>query len=203
MSLKIFLDLDRTLYRTDLGTQLIWQRIASKFSDVDASRELGRQSEFYVHEGNSYPYNMRAHLVSLGLEADQVYEYLRRTEIADGRLEYEGVGELVSWARSAGEVSILTYGYDDYQRLKAALCPSIADLGVITTLKPKGDFLRTIQGDAWLVDDKPVGNELPANVRFIQVVFDRAMGSKDTESIEPMWLRADSLFEALKMLQNS
>lgn len=201
MSLKIFLDLDRTLYKTDLGTQLIWQEIARRFPGINDRRELGRQNEFYVFDGDSYAYDMRAHLTSLGLDADRVMDYLSRSEIADGRLEYEGANELVSWAREVGEVAILTYGYDDYQRMKASLCPSINGVEIITTLKPKGDFFKTIQGEAWLVDDKPIGDELPEHVRFVQLLHsDEGEVSPDESS---PWYRVDSLRAVLDILQKN
>lgn len=201
MSLKIFLDLDRTLYRTDLGTRLIWREIARGFPVVDDTHELARQDEFYVHDGDSYAYDMRAHLVSLGLDEGEVFEHVRRSETADGRLEYEGVDELVSWAREVGEVAILTYGYDDYQRMKASLCPSINGVEIITTLRPKGDFFKTIQGEAWLVDDKPIGDELPEHVRFVQVLHsDEGEVSPDESS---PWYRVDSLRAVLDILQKN
>lgn len=199
MSLVVYLDLDRTLYRTNLGGRLIWEQIGSVNPRVDWMVEHGRQRDFYVHEGDLYAYDLTAHLRSLGLDEQQVYADLRSSQIADGRLEYDGVSRLVSWIGGRGDVAVLTYGVDDYQKLKASLCPSLENVEVITTLRPKGEYLAD-KGQVWLVDDKPIGDELPAGVRFIQV----HMADKDSRPpASELGKVSTSLQGVLEILQNN
>ena len=170
MSLVVYLDLDRTAYNTDLSGRLIWQEIANNFG-VDGSHEYDRQRQFYVYNDESYAYDLSAHLLDLGLSTDSVYGYLRQSSLADGRLEYLGLAEFVSWVRRRGEIKVLTYGVDDYQRLKASLCPSLNGVEIITTLGSKAEYLAN-KGEVWLIDDKFMANDLPPNVRFLWMLQD-------------------------------
>ena len=172
MALTVFLDLDRTLFQTDLFDELRWELLAQWYPEViDLPSEWARQREFYVYHGELYFYDFTAHMAALGLEVDEVYERLRTSELADGRLEYEGVRALVEWIRERGDVRILTFGPEDYQSLKLALCPSLRDVPVHRTLEEKGGFFRSLAHDAadevWMVDDKLIP-ELPEYVHYVQ-----------------------------------
>ncbi|MEO7904489.1 MAG: hypothetical protein ABIR91_01700, partial [Candidatus Saccharimonadales bacterium] len=162
-----YLDLDRTLYRTSIAGVMVWQMISQYDPSIDTAAEHARQRQFYRHQADSYAYDLTAHLQSLRLNVADVYAMLRRSEIADGRLEYDGVADVVAFAAARGDVAVLTYGIDDYQRLKASLCPSLRGIPVITTLQPKGMYLKDTT-NALMVDDKAIGDELPGGVRFIQ-----------------------------------
>lgn len=177
MALTVFLDLDRTLFQTDLFDELRWELLAQWYPEViDLPSEWARQREFYVYHGELYFYDFTAHMAALGLEVDEVYERLRTSELADGRLEYEGVRALVEWARERGDVRILTFGPEDYQSLKLALCPSLRDVPVHRTLEEKGGFFRSLSHDAadevWMVDDKLIP-ELPEYVHDVQADVER------------------------------
>lgn len=165
-----YLDLDRTLYKTSEAAVIKWQVMGELYDQVDASYEHDRQGQFYRHDDQgSYSYDFTAQLKDIGLDPAEVYPRLRGTRLSDGRLEYDGVKDLIDELEPLGGVAILTYGVDDYQRFKASLCPSISGIEVITTLGEKGDYLQD-KGDVWLVDDKPLGDKLPENVSFIQVL---------------------------------
>ena len=111
---------------------------------IDLPSEWARQREFYVYHGELYFYDFTAHMTALGLDVNDVYERLRTSELADGRLEYEGVRALVEWARERGDVRILTFEPEDYQSLKLALCPSLRDVPVHRTLVKKFRWSRLI-----------------------------------------------------------
>lgn len=189
-----YLDLDRTLYKTDSAGAAKWRVICQAYPQVNNQAEYDRQQEFYVYSGDTYAYNFTAHVRSLGLNSAEVYDVIRRSDIADGRLEHEGVTELVSYAQSRGDVKVLTYGFDDYQNLKAALCPSIRGIEVITTLLPKGEYLHDVQ-NAWMVDDKAIGDELPSGVRFIQACLE---GQSYTDAAWPV---ATALPQVVTLMQ--
>lgn len=199
MSLTVFLDLDRTLFNTTAFGLEKWRFLGDTYPQIDGQREHANQHNFYVQDGDSYAYDFATHLEALNLKVDEVYMALLQSEIADGRLEYAGVSDLVAWIRRHGEVRVLTYGIDDYQRLKASLCPSLEGVEVITTLRPKGEYLAD-KGRAWLVDDKPIGNQLPAGVRFIQV----HMADKDSRPpASELGEVSTSLQGVLEILQNN
>lgn len=191
--LTTYLDLDRTLYRTNGAGAAKWCLVGQVHPQVNVAREFDRQRKFYQHNGDAYAYDFTAHLLSLDLDVAAVYAMLRRSELADGHLEYDGVADLVAWAQSQGAVKILTYGIDDYQRLKASLCPSLAGVEVITTLRPKGEYLRSEQ-NAWMVDDKPIGYTMPPGVRFIQACLE---GQDCTDA---PWPVAASLHQVLQLM---
>lgn len=167
----IYLDLDRTLYQTGIAGLGVWQKVSELYPQLRADDGHDRQHEFYIHTGDAYTYDFTAHVTAIGLDADEVYRKLRATELADGRFEYDGAGDLIEWARTLADVKVLTYGVDDYQRFKASLCPSLDGIHIETTLGEKAEYLKG-RGEVWLVDDKPLGDVLPENVRFIQACLD-------------------------------
>lgn len=171
MSLKLVLDLDRTLFRTSELDEAEWGLLGRQFG-IDSEVELARRTDFHVRTEKAYYYDFAAHVRAAGLGEEAVFAFLLQSTLADGRMEYDGVAELVAWARQRGTVHVLTYGPANYQQFKAALCPSLKEAEIITTLQSKGDYFREqrLTGEVWMVDDKPIGSDLPDGVRFIQTV---------------------------------
>ncbi|QJU07340.1 hypothetical protein FBF29_01315 [Candidatus Saccharibacteria bacterium oral taxon 488] len=169
MSLKLVLDLDRTLFRTSELDKAEWGLLGRQFG-IDSEAELARRTDFHVRTEKAYYYDFAAHVRAAGLDDEEAFSFLLQSALADGRMEYDGVAEVVAWARQRGTVHVLTYGPANYQRFKAALCPSLEGVEIITTLQPKGEYFREQcpTGEVWMVDDKPIGGDLPDGVRFIQ-----------------------------------
>lgn len=169
MSLKLVLDLDRTLFRTSELDKAEWGLLGRQFG-IDSEAELARRTDFHVRTEKAYYYDFAAHVRAAGLDDEEAFSFLLQSAPADGRMEYDGVAEVVAWARQRGTVHVLTYGPANYQRFKAALCPSLEGVEIITTLQPKGEYFREQcpTGEVWMVDDKPIGGDLPDGVRFIQ-----------------------------------
>ncbi len=95
-------------------------------------------------------------------------------------------------------MKILTFGADDYQRFKAALCPSLSGIEVITTLEPKTEILARIGavGD-WLVDDKEVA--IPAGMHFVRVMHgdgEESLVSSACGSLEQVMVRIRQTLDA-------
>ena len=190
MSLNLFLDLDRTLFRTSDLDEAEWGLLGQQFG-IDSEAELARRTNFYKYDEKAYYYDFAAHVQAAGLGEEAVFAFLLQSTLADGRMEYDGVAELVAWAKQCGTVHVLTYGPANYQRFKAALCPSLKEVEIITTLQPKGDYFREQcpTDEVWMVDDKPIGSELPDGVRFIQTA-----GYNDIAAPEdPAWPVATAL----------
>ena len=166
--MTFYIDLDRTSHRTD-RTDIIWRFCGRLFPvfDEDVAR---RYRDFMVTtEGDTYYYDLSTHLESVGLVPEEVYAKLLTTELADGRMQHDGLGELVATMKAKGTVKVLTYGPDRYQRFKAALCPALDGLEVLTTLEDKSIMLSDAGKESLLIDDKPVGARLPEGMHFIQV----------------------------------
>lgn len=167
--MNVYLDVDRTLFDTSKFDALRWELLGREYG---VSAEAGRssQQQFYRYSGDMYTYDFAAHMQNIGLDIEEAGSMLLRSELADGRLEYDGVGELVAWIQEQGMVRLLTYGMRDYQLLKIALCPSIKDLEVATTLDTKDTFFIQHPEPAVLLDDKPIREILPPHVTFVQSV---------------------------------
>lgn len=175
----VYLDLDRTLFNTPEMGQ-VWDYIASLYPE---SADAFDDAEKYFHYvDDMHYYDMSAHLESLGLDPAEVYAAVAQSELADGRLEEAGAKELIGMLRNLGyEPVVLTFGSDDYQRFKASLCPALQDVPVMATLRPKSEVLEERGEECWLVDDRPLGDELPGNVSFVQVSPDGAAVPYDAD----------------------
>lgn len=190
MSLKLVLDLDRTLFRTSELDEAEWGLLGRQFG-IDSEAELARRTDFHVRSEKAYYYDFAAHVRAAGLGEEAVFAFLLQSTLADGRMEYDGVAELVAWAKQCGTVHVLTYGPANYQRFKAALCPSLKEAEIITTLQSKGDYFREQcpTGEVWMVDDKPIGGDLPNGVRFIQTAEYNGIAAPE----HPAWPVATAL----------
>lgn len=192
----VYLDLDRTLIKTpDMG--MVWKYVGVIYPEVADGFE--NAEDYFHYIGDMHYYDMSAHLQSLGLEPTEVYQSVVHSEYADGRLEEEGAGDLISSLVALGyEPQVLTFGSDDYQRFKAALCPSLREIPVITTIRPKADVLEELGVECWLIDDRPLGDELPGNVSFIQVSPDRAAVPYDAQwTVKQSLGEVKAFFEAI------
>ena len=56
-----------------------------------------------------------------------------------------------------------------------------------------------LSGSAWMVDDKPIGDELPEGVRFVQTLVDDTV--RQGQGVVT-WPVAYTLADVLKTLQN-
>lgn len=165
----VYLDVDRTLYRTDDAAMVVWQLIAAWHPTIDPHVEYKRGVEFRVRgQKGLYYYDFTRHIENCGLDAAATYMALKASPIVDNSLLFPGAIELVSWLKVNSRAALLTYGSDDYQRLKISLCPALQGIPVYTTRQPKAEWLEATE-PCWLVDDKPIGDEVPSTVRFIQV----------------------------------
>ena len=162
MKPTFYLDLDRTIFHTERIDEFfpVIERIYP--NNAVLRNGYARREQYFVFphrkdgDEKTYYYDLAQQLSDAGLNIDEVFGVLRK-ELGDGRFEYRGVDELIRTLRAHGEVKILTYGEDVYQKFKASLCPSIAGIEVITTTKPKVDYLNLYAkpGD-WIIDDKVI-----------------------------------------------
>jgi hypothetical protein len=153
----------------------LFAAIAELYPDKPQLRgAYAERAQYYVFpfaskgDMKTYYHDVGRWISDEGLDINDVYRQLVTKGLGDGRFEFPGVRDLILELQRVGVVKILTFGADKYQRFKAALCPSLDGLEIITTLEPKTDVLGRIgkAGD-WLVDDKPVA--VPQGMNFVQV----------------------------------
>ena len=158
-----YLDLDRTIFRTDQIARFfpVLERLYPENSAIRTAYETRESYHVFPHlkEGDTrtYYYDLTSQLEYAGLDARRVFAELRATELGDGRFEYDGADELVRMLKTRGEVKVLTYGEDTYQKFKASLCPSLQGLEVVTTVELKVKYLNQHStAQDWIIDDKVI-----------------------------------------------
>ena len=136
-----------------------------------------KRADYYVFphkkdgDNVTYYHDIVSQLRAAGLNYQQVFDAIR-SELGDGRLEYLGLAECIRLLRQRGEIKILTYGEDRYQRFKASLCPSLDGIKIITLIGSKSDYLnRHAWPDDWIVDDKRIEGLKPG-IRMVQILHD-------------------------------
>lgn len=163
----VYLDLDRTLFKT-ANSDEIWRTIETLYPQVNAAEQIDRQTAFHVTmESGYYYYDFTAQLQAAGCDASEVYRRVTASPLADGRMQFDGEAELITWLDDHATVMILSFGMLDYQAFKQSLCPALRTLSLVTVLEPKSIWLAD-KDACWLVDDKPL-DDLPAAVHFVQV----------------------------------
>ena len=173
-----YLDLDRTIFRTDQIAKF-FPVLGRLYPENNAIRTAYKTRESYhvfphLEEGDTktYYYDLTSQLEHAGLDAEQVFSELRDTELGDGRFEYEGAEELVRVLKAYGDVKVLTYGEETYQKFKASLCPSLQGLEVITTVELKVKYLNQHStAQDWIIDDKVIDG-ITTGMRAIHIHHD-------------------------------
>lgn len=169
----VFLDLDRTLFDTRKVSE-IWQELAKHYP-IDVATATSERSKWYVWaSADTYHHDFSAQLRAYGINPKEAFALLQASSVADGRLEFPYVDQLITTLAPLAGLKVLTYGIHDYQHLKASLCPSLENVDIVSTLEPKAVVLERYirEHSCWLVDDKPIGHELPAEVHFVQVALE-------------------------------
>ena len=177
MKPTFYIDLDRTLFRTDRVGEIFDsierlyphnQHIKEGYEQRHAYYVTSRQTD---GDDSSYYHDLVTQLCDAELDCEDVFLKLA-SQIGDGRFEYSGAKELIDTARARGDVKILTYGEDTYQRFKASLCPALTDVEVISIIEPKPQYLNTnaVAGD-WIIDDKQMSGVKPG-IRAVRIQHD-------------------------------
>lgn len=173
-----YIDLDRTIFHTERIGE-VFPTLEAVYPENIAIRDgYALREQYYVfpHRDDSdektYYYDLAGQLREAGIAIDEAFRALR-ARLGDGQFEYEGADTLIRALRARGNVKVLTYGEDVYQRFKAALCPSLAGAEVITTLEPKAIYLNEhATANDWIVDDKIIAG-LSNGMRTVHIQHDR------------------------------
>lgn len=172
---KIYLDLDRTLFQTEQMREL-WKTIHQLYPLVDIAQAYDERKKYYRYTQNGYYHDVFVQLQAYKLDPHEVFDRLRSIYKESNSLLFPGAVELIKQLQAKDTVRVLTYGEHRYQCAKASLCAVLDDVEVITTLEHKGKVLSDV-GRCYLVDDRPLGDELPPNVRFVQVALENEIAA--------------------------
>lgn len=166
----LFLDLDRTLFDTDLFVKEFWHA-AAKLYNFDPIHQIAQLSSWYKPVGDFGYYSVEDHVrAALGKTAAEVGEAVRPI-LQNTHFAYPDTSEIPTWqARGDYELRILTFGGEWLQKYKLSLTPTLNGLPYDIILVAKGDFIAKNFTDAqgFLVDDK-LGNNLPPTFKQIWI----------------------------------
>lgn len=177
MKPTFYLDLDRTIFHTE-NIADIFASLAQLYPENEYLKGAYEQRHEYFVTSDlsdaSYYYDFVQHLCDVELDCDVAFSRLVK-QLGDGRFEYEGAEELVRVASERGDVKVLTYGEDRYQRFKASLCPSLANVEIITIIESKVEYLNTHArvGD-WMIDDREMPGVKPG-VTVLRIQHDKTI----------------------------
>lgn len=172
--MNIVLDFDRTLFDTKLFAEWMFTELAQRSGRTTEVIRREAESIYYIYSGPLYYYDLFAQTQALfGEQADVVLSDMRQKAIATKNFLFKDVRRSLSALHSCGDVSILTYGKEDYQLFKISLCAELLGVPAITVLGPKGPqldahFNRTVR--CVFVDDKDIDGQLPDWVEFYRIV---------------------------------
>lgn len=178
----LFLDLDRTLFNTDLFIKEFWHAAATLYN-FDPIHQLTQVASWYEPVGDFGYYSVEDHVRAVvGKTAAEVGQAVRPMLKATN-FAYPDTAEITAWqARGDYELRILTFGGEWLQKYKLSLTPTLNSLPYDIILVAKGDFIAKNFTDAqgFLVDDKR-GNGLPPN--FKEIWINRVTDMKIPETI--------------------
>lgn len=169
----VALDLDDTLLKNRAMIYDIWRVVAHNFPDrqIDPDLAYDELQKYYKTTAPTLDmkaYDFDAHLRDCGVDVGMAYDAVRCSELADGRHQVDGLEDFLTDLRRFADMLVVTYGYDDYQRLKASLCPALQNVEIITTLDSKSVVLKKRPEVDFMIDDRLVP-DLPDSVQFVMV----------------------------------
>ena len=94
---EVYLDLDRTLFKTSEFIGEVWQVIGEVNDGVDSSAELSRLADFYIEnqDDDDYrDYDFSKHLRKVELPVNETYA-LVKDKLGSSNFEYPGVSRLL------------------------------------------------------------------------------------------------------------
>lgn len=187
----IYLDLDRTLLDTPRFSDAVIRAFEQEYH-VQATEFQGQMSAFYVHHDAMQYYDFFGHVASLGHDPQEVIDKIR-PKLADGDFIYPDAQLLLAKLRqSSVNVSILSYGPENYQGFKYSLFSVLQDLPFVATLQFKQEYLAGQSPlPSLLVDDREVA---PLPSWCTQFLIDRSAVEPKIRLGEQLW-RINSLQE--------
>lgn len=169
----LLLDFDRTLFRTDYCWQDFAAALAQAANKPDDTYVSSYES-FLKDEGRLQMIDYNKILGQTGVAKEVIWQNLQKIAAGKDYL-FDDARQLLGQRKKLEEkfeLAILTFGQEQYQRLKLNLVPEIADLPqfIIQTLKTDFISSKFAGRRGVLVDDK-FGQQLPDG--WVEIHIDR------------------------------
>lgn len=168
--LAVIIDMDKTVVPTWEFMSDVAQALQAGFS-VDQGQFYGQiDGRHITGHDNLRHYDFFEHVCSLGLDGDEVEDYI--LQAFSGRdYVYDDVPQFLDFLLSEVRpdmATILTYGEHRFQHLKYKCAPSLGRLGCVDILQPKGSYIEEHFANyrGVIIDDKPVAG-LPGNFKGV------------------------------------
>lgn len=165
---KLLLDLDRTLFDTDLFIRTLWTWIGQAYGvDIQAAR--ANQGTYYRYVGDMYDYDFFRHIQDLGIDKQDLITRVHQ-ELKQSHFLYPDVAAFLELTHDLDR-AILTFGNEPYQSFKLSFCPQLLELPVYMTLEQKPGYIQAHWPDiaTTLIDDRLLAGSLPSTTTFIQL----------------------------------
>lgn len=169
----VFIDLDRTLFKTEEFSFALADIIA-KHSDTtqDEFFKTLKRGDYYVYSGDWRYYDFFRHAGDLGYSETEITQ-IAQDEIKGDDYIYEDAKTFLQTLPSLDvHAMILTYGHDSFQKLKAGICRELDDVPIHIVLEPKARWIQNNYKEdrGYLIEDKP-GQNLGDS--FTEIIIDR------------------------------
>lgn len=162
----LLMDLDRTLFDTELFIDRVWAYMAGRYG-LNSQAEKVRAPEYFDTHGDSYDYRFFDHVrASVGPDFDKE-EFIKgaKRELSGLFLYPDATSDVLNLIDA-----ILTFGNREYQLFKLSLCPELAGIEHHIVLEPKGAYIaRTFAAATVLVDDKDLSGEIKLPAHFVRI----------------------------------
>ncbi|PLS80788.1 hypothetical protein CYG49_04145 [Candidatus Saccharibacteria bacterium] len=169
MRKKIFVDLDRTLFDTDVFIAAVWHYLGKKYP-IDTEVEKARAKQYYTYDQDLYNYHFFDHIRALAIGDVQTIRFELSLYLREQSLLYNDTQKGLAALKELGGATILTFGNEEYQRFKIACVPELAWLPVEIVQQHKRHFFsENYTQPCILIDDKDLYGQLPSTVEFIKI----------------------------------
>lgn len=167
---KIFVDLDRTIFETDVFVASIWHYLGKKYG-VNGQVEQQRFEQFCSYDGDMRDYDFFSHLEALDIGDVPALVFELTLYLQKQFLLFNDSEEGIRTLQELGGFTILTYGNERYQRFKLACVPELARFPVEIVQQHKKHYFveRHPNEPSILIDDKDLAGSLPENVAFYRI----------------------------------
>lgn len=181
--MQIFIDLDRTLVRTDIITETLQLEVARLHGNISVAQISRDYPHFRPVLGEQAYYDFFGQVASYGLEPDRVEAELHKS-LSGRPFLYDDVEVMLDALDASGlPIAILTYGEQRFQEFKARLVPRLEPYKVLAILEEKADYLTKHPESCMLIDDRPASfGRLPKHC--IGVFIDRQQHEKCVKTDE-------------------
>jgi hypothetical protein len=174
--LRVILDMDRTVFRTDQFVDDVAQAMEVGFGiDTQLFARLARGGGATPNGSGSYHLKLFGLVQDLGLDACQTEEYIAET-LSGHSYVYDDVPPFLDFLATEvrpGTCMLLTQGDPRTQQIKYRCAPVLGRLPCVDTLRPKEEYINEyFFNDCGVIIDDKIVRGLPLGFRHLWLTRD-------------------------------